>query len=392
MTEWLQKIIKEYFPDCYGRIAVIDYAANNEAIKDKLSTFYKDMKELLKRIVEPENIKKIFVSGRDMTEIASYMKGKGIYKLAENTKRYEYATNSFLSYICKLFKPDDLIFRDRHIDLKEIPKIFRNIPYGKLDIILTKASSVFYKELMKTNIREQLDVEIDMMSIKKLVEDMLNITKIKKQNPICVHNGELNKAIILCNQKESPVSWDMKNLFSRYIRERRYPKIEATYNYSQEYISLHELFHALCRISNLELNNNEEVSYAHECGADSFACLAHAVMYGANEEWEEHYKALSDFRLFHAFAYDEDKDSSDKIYKLQTHFTTPAILKAMEVGRNPENIGTVADAFNLAVKIGKEYNPYKNDKSYKQESPKWYEIMLKRKAQLKEQCEVTAIC
>lgn len=109
-------------------------------------------------------------------------------------------------------------------------------------------------------------------------------------------------------------------------------------------VFLHEAFHAICKIRGIEMPKPQ--SHTEEGGADAFAVLVSAALM-PRDEWNDFFTSFAKIRLVSAF------------HSSPTHFTTPAIMAAMQlVNDTPIDVST---AFDLALDIAKNKAVFKNE-------------------------------
>lgn len=114
-------------------------------------------------------------------------------------------------------------------------------------------------------------------------------------------------------------------------------------------VFLHEAFHAICKIRGIEMP--EPQSHTEEGGADAFAVLASATMM-PRDEWNNFFTSFAKIRLVSAF------------HSSPTHFTTPAIMAAMQLVNEMKSNDTpinISTAFDLALDIAKNKAVFKNE-------------------------------
>lgn len=222
-------------------------------------------------------------------------------------------------------------------------------------------------EIIASDIKSQLDPNLE--NLDKSLEGLAEYLKETqtKSSYLALHWIDNSRKIhdikagtVFISKQDTSL---LSNIFNKAANPERAKELAKKFD--PLFTEMHEIFHALSHVKGDDINNNKgEAAHSRECAADSFACLSIAATNGYKEDVKEYFSYVAQDRLL------ETKGKTTWI----SHLTTPAIRATMQALDTANKEITITEAYDMAVKIGTEHNPFKNSLVTNKEYPAWEKL------------------
>jgi len=331
--------LNKHFPDVKGRIALIDYHEINVHKKEIFATFIEDMENLRKSIAAGGELGGAFsqvcnssyVNRDEYNDFCTCVLSG--YKLADESSEYEFAVREHMWSLYKKVKD---------YKLAVLPKL-RNLSSEEVANLREYAHSQILNATICMNVIEQLNTSND-IALTRYIENKFKaddfneefLLNIACERPVAkllnYHSANISETMALA-------VYNSKNVINGF-----YNGSEPAKDFENSAVFLHEAMHALIMTRDVVLSPFEKVS--NEMSADSFSCIASAVIFGKTKMWHDYYLSLANFRLFMSFHDDS------------LHCTYDSIISSINFVDAHDNISslTLDVAFEQALKIGNSGN------------------------------------